>query len=185
MGNSYQAQQHIQHLGAAHHPICYTLMGYASGASSYILGEKVFFKEHTCKGAGAPHCTWEGRLVSDWEKEAYQELIDDKNLPILKELEQTYEKLLHEKDNLSKVMKIEQELANSVVKGNNIPAILEIVEKHIKKPVVVEDLYQQITELKGMTYEEYDPIKKEFQSVIKGDGCIKKITVVEHSTLPG
>ena len=50
--NSYEAEQRIQHLGKAYHPICYTLMGYASGAVSNILGEKVLFKELECKGQG-------------------------------------------------------------------------------------------------------------------------------------
>ena len=39
---------------------------------------------------------WEGRLLSDWEEEVYKEFINNKDLPILKELEQTYEKLLQE-----------------------------------------------------------------------------------------
>ena len=131
--------------------------------------------------AGAEHCTWEGRLASDWEKEDLQEFINNQDLPILKELEQTYEKLLHEKNTLSKVMKIEHELAESVVKGNNIPTIIGLVEKYNNKPIVVEDLYLQITELTGMTYEEYEPIKKEFQNVIKGDASIKKNTMIKHS----
>ena len=32
---SYEAEQHIQHLGIADQPICYTIMGYASGAMSH------------------------------------------------------------------------------------------------------------------------------------------------------
>ncbi|MBB6446642.1 XylR N-terminal domain-containing protein [Bacillus benzoevorans] len=177
---SYEAEQHIKNLGIADHPICYTLTGYASGSMSHILGEKVFFKEHQCKGAGDSYCTWEGRMLSDWEESAYEEFINNSELPILKELEQTYEKLLYEKNNLSLVMKIEHELTDAVVKGNNIETILCIVEKHIKRPVIVEDVFHQILKVKGITKEEYDPIQSEFKGFLEKN-ALQYIKTLQHS----
>lgn len=179
--DSFEAEQYIQHMGISDHPICYTLMGYASGAISYILGKQVFFKEHQCKGEGAPYCVWEGRLVSDWEDNAYQEFLDNRELLILKELEQTYEKLLHEKNNLSMVMQLEQKLTDSVAKGINMKEMLEIVEKQILVPVVVEDIYQQVVLVKGMTKEEYEPLKKDFFSIIQTEAPIQTIAKMQHS----
>ena len=178
---SYEAEQHVQHLGIADQPVCYTILGYASGAMSHLLGEEVLFKEHQCLGQGAPYCMWEGRLLSDWEEPVYKEFINNKDLPILKELEQTYEKLLQETNHLSMVMKMDHELTDAVVKGNNVETILDIVEKQIMKPVVVEDLIDQVTFVKGMTNEEYEPIKKEFQQYLRKAGCIQKMTEIQHS----
>lgn len=179
--NSYEAEQHIKNLGIAQHPICYTLTGYASGSVSYILGEKVFFKEHQCLGAGDPHCTWEGRLLSDWEESAYEEFINNTELPILKELEQTYEKLLHEKNNLSLVMKVEHELTDAVIKGNDIETILGIVDKHIKRPVIVEDVFHQILKIKGISCDDYYPIQSEFKEYLKKN-AVQYIKRLHHST---
>ena len=148
---------------------------------SHLLGEEVLFKEHQCKGQGAPFCMWEGRLLSDWEEPVYKEFINNKDLPILKELEQTYEKLLHETNNLSMVMKMDHELTDAVVKGNSVETILDIVEKQIMKPVVVEDLIDQVTFVKGMTNDEYEPIKKEFQHYLRKAGCIQNTTEIQHS----
>lgn len=178
--DSYEAEQHIKNLGFAGHPICYTLTGYASGSMSYILGEKVFFKEHQCKGAGDPYCTWEGRLLSDWEKSAYEEFINNTELPILKELEQTYEKLLYEKNNLSLVMSIEHELTDAVVKGNNIETILGIVEKHIKRPIIVEDVFHQILKVKGISHEEYFPVQCEFKGYLEKN-AVQYMKSLQHS----
>jgi sugar diacid utilization regulator/predicted hydrocarbon binding protein len=178
--DSYEAEQHIQNLGMADYPICYTLTGYASGSISYLLGEKVFFKEHQCKGAGDPYCVWEGRLLSDWEESAYEEFINNTELPILKELEQTYEKLLYEKNNLSLVMRIEHELTDAVVKGNNIETILCIVEKHIKRPVIVEDVFHQILKVKGITNEEYDPIQCEFKGFLEKN-ALQYVKTLQHA----
>jgi len=179
--DSFEAEQYIKHMGISNHPICYTLMGYASGAISYILGKQVFFKEHQCKGEGAPFCVWEGRLLSEWEDTDYQEFLDNRELLILKELEQTYEKLLHEKNNLSMVMQLEQELTDRVANGINMKEMLGIVEKQIKVPVVVEDIYQQVVIVKGVTKEEYEPIKKEFFDRLKTEAPIQTIATIQHS----
>ena len=50
---SYEASQHIENFGLAEEPICYTLTGYASGYTSALVGQDVFFKEHQCEGEGA------------------------------------------------------------------------------------------------------------------------------------
>lgn len=178
--DSYEAEQHIHNLGVADHPICYTLTGYASGSMSYVLGEKVFFTEHQCEGAGADHCTWEGRLLSDWEESVYEEFINNTELPILKELEQTNERLLIEKNNLSLVMRIEHELTDAVVKRKNIEEILCIVEKHIKKPIIVEDVFHQILKMKGITEENYHPLQGEFREYLK-ENAIRNIKTIRHS----
>ena len=78
-------------------------------------------------------------------------------------------------------MKMDHELTDAVVKGNNVETILDIVEKQIMKPVVVEDLIDQVTFVKGMTNEEYEPIKKEFQQYLGKAGCIQKTTEIQHS----
>ncbi|WP_071394662.1 helix-turn-helix domain-containing protein [Bacillus tuaregi] len=179
--DSYEAEQHIHNLGYTDHPICYTLTGYASGAISLLFGEKVFFKEIQCKGTGASHCVWEGRLLSEWDEEVVEGIFYRKELPILKELEQTNAKLLHEKNNLSLVMEMEQELTDRVAKGINIKEMLDIVQKQIKVPVVVEDLYQQVVLVRGMTKEEYEPIKKDFFAFIKTEAPIQTIAKIQHA----
>lgn len=179
--NSYEAEQHIQRLGKSDHPICHSLVGYASGANSYLFGETVLFKEHQCVGEGAPFCIWEGRLLSDWEDEVREEFIQNKELPILKELEQTNEKLLREKNNLSAIMEIDHKLTDEIIKGNDVETILKMVKNQIMKPVVIEDLYHQVVLLQGMTKDEYEPIKREFQSFLKNNGPIKRTIEIKHS----
>ena len=119
-------------------------------------------------------------MLSDWEESAYEEFINNTELPILKELEQTYEKLLLEKNNLSLVMKIEHELTDAVVKGKNIEEILCIVEKHIKKPIIVENVFHQIHKMKGITQENYHPLQCEFREYLK-DNAIQSIKTMQHS----
>ena len=178
--DSYEAEQYIQRFGHTDSPVCYILAGYASGIFTHLTGETVFFKEHQCIAEKAPFCTWEGRFLSDWEETDYREFMNPEELPVIKELEQTYENLLNEKNNMSMVMNIDHVLTNGVIKGHDVEALLDIVEKQIKRPIIIEDLYHQVVLVKGMTRDEYEPIKKDFQAYLRKKTSIKDIAKIQH-----
>ncbi|HEX7086916.1 MAG TPA: sigma-54-dependent Fis family transcriptional regulator, partial [Vicinamibacterales bacterium] len=67
--NSYEVQQHLHHYGAATEPVCWSLVGYASGYASACLGEEVYFREVACAAQGASRCRVLGRLASAWGDE--------------------------------------------------------------------------------------------------------------------
>ncbi|HEY8379082.1 MAG TPA: XylR N-terminal domain-containing protein, partial [Nannocystis sp.] len=68
--NSYEAEVHVQRLGPASEPVCYSLTGYASGWTTALLGVPTLAIERECTGCGAPHCTWEVREEGAWGPEA-------------------------------------------------------------------------------------------------------------------
>jgi predicted hydrocarbon binding protein len=175
---SYEAEQHILNLGLSDCPVCYSLTGYASGSVSQLTGEKVIYKETQCIGQGAPCCIVEGRLLSDWEKEVTEELFYYKDFPIIKELEETNEKLKTEKHNLSMVTKFHIDLSNEMVEGKNLDSILETVYSRIQKPVIVEDVHQQIQSMVGITPELYEPLKNDFIQYLQTHSSVVNTTVI-------
>jgi DNA-binding NtrC family response regulator len=64
--DSYEAEQHLLHLGRAEEPVCWTLTGFASGYSSRAYGRDVYIVEHECRGMGAPVCRLEARPTEGW-----------------------------------------------------------------------------------------------------------------------
>ncbi|HKP85963.1 MAG TPA: XylR N-terminal domain-containing protein, partial [Blastocatellia bacterium] len=50
--NSYEAEQHLKHIGRSDTPVCWTLIGYASGYSTAAIGSNVFYFETECVGKG-------------------------------------------------------------------------------------------------------------------------------------
>lgn len=83
--DSYEAEVHINEFGVSEDPICWTLLGYASGFSTYYMGHKVIFKEMQCAGSGADHCKIVGKTADEWEDQEELErcLLPD---PIVEEL---------------------------------------------------------------------------------------------------
>jgi DNA-binding NtrC family response regulator len=64
--DSYVAEQHVHHYGTSPVPVCWSLVGYASGFSSACLGKEIYFRETSCAAQGATHCVAIGRDAESW-----------------------------------------------------------------------------------------------------------------------
>jgi hypothetical protein len=80
--NSYEAEQHLSKFDPGKFPVCWTLMGYASGWCSGFMNRPMLAIEPECMGMGNRHCKWEIKPVSNWGEEripyvkALKELFD-------------------------------------------------------------------------------------------------------------
>ncbi len=68
--HSSEVAQHLAEFGRADAPVCWALVGYASGYASYVLGRSVYFLETQCEAAGALACEAVGKDVESWGPEA-------------------------------------------------------------------------------------------------------------------
>jgi DNA-binding NtrC family response regulator len=64
--DSYIAEQHLDHYGKSSTPVCWSLVGYASGYTSACLGQEIYFQEHECLAQGAARCTVVGKNAESW-----------------------------------------------------------------------------------------------------------------------
>ena len=64
--DSYEAEQHLLHLGPAEEPVCWTLTGFASGYLSRAYEQEVYCIEERCRGKGDASCRVVGRPLSEW-----------------------------------------------------------------------------------------------------------------------
>ena len=46
------AEQHLLHLGRSPEPVCWTLIGFASGYLSHAHGQAIYCLERACRGRG-------------------------------------------------------------------------------------------------------------------------------------
>lgn len=68
--NSYEAEQHLTFQKHEKEPVCWTLMGYASGWSTAFFGSPLLAIEPKCVGMGHDHCEWEIKPVAEWGDKA-------------------------------------------------------------------------------------------------------------------
>ncbi|WP_437912315.1 sigma 54-interacting transcriptional regulator [Sorangium sp. So ce302] len=64
--SSYEAEQHLLHLGRADEPVCWMLAGIASGYMTRATGEAVYVIEDRCIGRGDDVCHFQGRTRAAW-----------------------------------------------------------------------------------------------------------------------
>ncbi|MCP4597122.1 sigma-54-dependent Fis family transcriptional regulator [Neptuniibacter sp.] len=64
---SYEAEIHMADFGPSDSPVCWTLLGYASGYTSYYMQRRILFKETQCVACGAGHCTNVGKPIEEWD----------------------------------------------------------------------------------------------------------------------
>ncbi|MGV8893686.1 MAG: sigma 54-interacting transcriptional regulator [Burkholderiaceae bacterium] len=64
--NSWEAQVHLEEFGPQHDPVCWMLLGYASGYTSAFMERFVLFKEIECSACGTDHCRIVGKPLEEW-----------------------------------------------------------------------------------------------------------------------
>ena len=86
--NSYEAEQHLSLFGRSDAPVCWTLVGYATGHSSAVAGRETVVVETECRAMGHDRCRFmvgfseempeaAARERADYEPHRLPELMDD------------------------------------------------------------------------------------------------------------
>jgi transcriptional regulator with PAS, ATPase and Fis domain len=89
--DSYAAEQHLYHYGAAEEPVCWSLVGYASGYASACLGREIYFRETECVAQGAKRCVLVGRDAAGWGDDVEAVRFDYQGADLKKEVEHVRE----------------------------------------------------------------------------------------------
>ncbi|MCQ6275486.1 XylR N-terminal domain-containing protein [Bacillus sp. V3B] len=165
--DSYEAEEHLRKFGFSHTPVCYTLIGYASGYLSRICNQMVIFKELSCQAESHRECKWVGQSLDYWDGEVDDELQFYQESPIVKELELTYEKLLEEKGNLEKSAIIHKKLTEELLQGNNLKSIAEVVYKETTTPGIITDDKHNPLAYTGISSSQLNEVNEEFKSYLQ------------------
>ena len=148
---SYEAEEHLTQFGLSDLPVCYTLIGYASGYYSTICNKKVLFKEVDCIAKGDSECSYVGKTLEQWGVAILSELPYFEEATIVQELHSTYDQLLDERNNLSKAISIHNRLTNELATEGELQSIANIVYEELKLPMMIEDMYGNIMNTAGVS----------------------------------
>jgi transcriptional regulator with PAS, ATPase and Fis domain len=130
---SYEAEQHLLHLGQADEPVCWTLAGFASGYLSFVNGREVYCVEDRCHGKGDATCHLVGRFREEWGPEfeaqlaAYRkESIDSALEGVTAALRSAERRLRARKEELARVAPGAEERSGLVVRSEAMQRILDL-----------------------------------------------------------
>jgi DNA-binding NtrC family response regulator len=126
--DSYEAETHLQHYGVAREPVCWTIIGYASGFTTYYMGKIIIFKEEACEGCGDAHCRIVGKPSDEWEDKAEIErlLLPD---PIAEELFALRSEVTQLRQTVKEVLADESLFVNSVGRSSGFRRASELIRR--------------------------------------------------------
>lgn len=74
--NTYEAEQHLSYNTESTEPVCWSVMGYASGWCTAFFGHPILAIETSCKGKGDEDCYNEIKPVEVWDKEVAKPYVE-------------------------------------------------------------------------------------------------------------
>ena len=137
--NSFEAEQHIKLFGLSEYPVCYTMIGYASGYLSKVLGKQVIAKEVECEGKGDDYCRWVCKTVDEWDGDSTKEISYYESFNISDELTKMYDALKLERDNLQTAINIHNQLMENFLNGSGTQSFADVIYQVTNIPVMLED----------------------------------------------
>ncbi|MBQ0756347.1 MAG: sigma-54-dependent Fis family transcriptional regulator [Amphritea sp.] len=134
--NSHEVETHLANFGNSDVPVCWTLIGYASGFSTYYMKRQVIFRETQCAGTGVDHCHIEGRPAEEWDdaEEAGKYLLPD---PMIEELLALQNEVTVLKNQFRNNEVEDDLLFNSVGHSNAFKNVCHLIRKASKSKVSV------------------------------------------------
>lgn len=165
--SSYEAHEHVCGFGHTESPVCHTLIGYASGYLSTVCNQRVIVKELTCAGMGHTECRYLAKSLELWDGEVNDILRYYEDTPIVIELEMTYEKLLEERNTLSRISSIHKKLTEEILNGNDLQSIADVVYDTTGISLIIEDVNFRSYAYSGLSPECFQEVNDDFQDYIQ------------------
>src|SRR5947207_11100585 len=130
---SYEAEQHLLHLGRAEQPVCWTLCGLASGYLSFATNKEMVAIEDRCMGKGDSACRVTIKSVEDWGDSASDQLsffkregIDSALEEVTRALKLTERQLRERTRQLARVARIDEDPADLVARSPEMRRLVDL-----------------------------------------------------------
>ncbi|HEX5750510.1 MAG TPA: sigma-54-dependent Fis family transcriptional regulator [Archangium sp.] len=137
--HSYEAEQHLLHLGKAEEPVCWALTGFASGYMSYCNGKPVYCIETRCVGKGDPVCQIMGKPEEEWSPECKEALrfyetqcMEGALAQVTEALKQAERKLRAKRQTLARVSGVPEDPAGMVARTEAMKQVLSLARRAAK-----------------------------------------------------
>ncbi|WNG29785.1 sigma-54-dependent Fis family transcriptional regulator [Cystobacter fuscus] len=131
--DSYEAEQHLLHLGTAEEPVCWSLTGFASGYMSYTNGKPIYCIETRCVGKGDPVCQIIGKPEEEWRPECRQALrfyetqcMEGTLAQVTNALKEAERELRARRQTLARVSGVKEDPAGMVARTEAMKRVLDL-----------------------------------------------------------
>lgn len=130
---SYEAEQHLLHLGRAEEPVCWTLCGLASGYLSVAVGKEMVAIEDRCMGKGDSACRVVIKPAEEWGGVVHDPLaffktegVDSALEEVTRELKVAERRLRERTRLLARVARVDENPSNLVARSPEMRRVVDL-----------------------------------------------------------
>jgi DNA-binding NtrC family response regulator/predicted hydrocarbon binding protein len=132
---SYEAEQHLLHMGRSDSPVCWNLCGLISGYLSYASDKEMYALEDRCVGKGDTACHVVIKSEAEWGNEVGGEIavfkrmgIDDVLREVTSSLKKTENELREKTRKLSVIAKIEEDPMELMARSPEMRKLMDLAK---------------------------------------------------------
>jgi two-component system response regulator HydG len=136
---SYEAEQHLLHVGRSEDPVCWTLAGFGSGYLSRSNGREIYVVEERCRGKGDAVCRAVGRTKEEWGERIAGDLpfYESRCLDVVRDkltraLKSTERRLRARRAELSRVSGVADDATGIVARSEAMRKVLDLATRVAK-----------------------------------------------------
>jgi two-component system response regulator HydG len=143
--DSYEAQEHLVHIGQSEEPVCWTLCGFASGYLSCCAGRPIYCIEERCRAKGDAFCFMVGDTEEGWGDTIKDQLtfysrecLDDSLRNVTNLLKLTERQLAARRRELARI-KVQEPKTGIVAQSEKMQTVLDQVHRvaHVDSTVLL------------------------------------------------
>ncbi|KIL80273.1 XylR N-terminal domain-containing protein [Bacillus badius] len=142
--NSFEAVEHVNHYGYSEDPICWTLIGYASGYLTKTFGKEVLVIEEQCQGKGDPHCRFVAKTVDEQDKRHQQDLRYYKAESLLSELDRAYKEVQQLNENIIHSEQVQKQLTDMLLADKSVKDTIHFLADTLQKSIVIDYYFEKL-----------------------------------------
>ncbi|SFI78560.1 XylR N-terminal domain-containing protein [Thermoflavimicrobium dichotomicum] len=136
--NSYEVEEHIRHFGTCNTPVCWTLVGYASGFLTKVFGKQVLVREKHCAGKKDDYCYYVAKTIDQWKEEEREDIRYYQAENLVSELDRVYNEIEKLNQMILHAEEIDKKLTNFMLEGKSLSFILGFLADVLDRSVVIE-----------------------------------------------
>jgi purine catabolism regulator len=142
--NSFEANEHINHYGHSKDPVCWILIGYASGYLTRTFGKEVLVYEEACLGKGDDHCRFVAKTVDPNDERHQQDLRYYKSETLLSELDRAYNEVQELNENIIESERVQKRLTDLLLEDKSVFETVQLISNILQKSIVIDYFNEKI-----------------------------------------
>ncbi|MFB4165347.1 XylR N-terminal domain-containing protein [Alteribacillus sp. JSM 102045] len=139
--NSFEVEEHLYHYGESKTPVCWILVGYASGFLTKLFGKQVLVHEEKCKGKGDPYCYFVAKTFDPADKKQQADLRYYEAESLISELDRSYKEIKELNENIIESERVQKKLTDLLLEDESLSSMLEVVSAALHKSIIIDYRY--------------------------------------------